>query len=54
MCVHVCWYEAGTAEKGVGVFGCVRGAAGDEVGVQAACGRAGIMETASVCLGEGL
>lgn len=30
-------------EKGVGVFGCVRGAAGDGVGVQAACAPAGIM-----------
>lgn len=42
MCVHVCLHEASTAEKGVGVFGCVRGAAGDGVGVHAACGRAGI------------
>lgn len=49
MCVHVCLHGAGTAEKGVGVFGCVRGAAGDGVGVQAACGRAG-MERDNPCV----
>lgn len=54
MRVHVCLHEAGTSEKGVGVFGCVRGAAGDGVGVQAACGRAGIMGDNQCVLGRRL